>query len=53
MQRWEYKVERVDFLDNMSERELNELGQNGWELTVCYQTKTTLIYIFKRESKNG
>jgi hypothetical protein len=55
---WEYKVQYVPGVRNMSERAMNELGMQGWEL-VTYQainneggTIGAGNYFFKRARGN-
>ena len=49
MQRWEYKILTIDFDNNMEKttRELNQLGEQGWELVA----NSGLTYFFKRPKK--
>ncbi len=65
MSKWEYKTKKVfTEYNNLSERELNELGAKGWELVSihrikvdkinwCHSGKAAHVYFFKRLYKNG
>ena len=37
MQKWEYKIIRIDVYAN--EKEMNEFGKEGWELVALLPTK--------------
>ena len=47
MQRWEYKVEYLGSVF-ASERELNSLGEKGWELVNIYREDGTWYAVLKR-----
>jgi hypothetical protein len=48
--KWEYKqiVRNLDGEKLLSETELNELGEDGWELTGVAQQPPMTYYYFKR-----
>lgn len=52
MKKWEY---RITYPDKVTENELNEYGQDGWELVNSEMIPRTLmrysfaVWIFKRE----
>lgn len=48
MTKWEYKVAPVSYFRHQrTEKELNELGEQGWELVVI-QAGSDPVGIFKR-----
>lgn len=47
MQKWEYKVINLDYQNR--EAQLNELGQQGWELVAVENTATCFL---KRQISN-
>jgi len=59
VQEWEYdKRYKSSGRDEYSERQLNELGEQGWELCGCYpeysccsRTMVGINYIFKRKKQ--
>ena len=64
MTKWEYKVVEFDTYGVMGglvnteevEKQINELGKDGWELVAAYSTvgstsSRKVIYNFKRESQ--
>lgn len=57
MKRWEYKCIRVSHDNSVLEKELNELGSQGWELMGTTQIHSNFsshnptILIFKKEKE--
>jgi len=49
MKKWEYKSRHV--ITKMSDKELNELGAEGWELVAVdsRSASSDRAYVFKRE----
>lgn len=49
---WEYKIENT--VSYAEEKEFNDLGKDGWELTIAIQRKNhaDVTYIFKRKRPN-
>jgi hypothetical protein len=47
---WEYFIEQKDY-DDCTERELDELGVEGWELVTILVLGARLNYYFKRPLK--
>ena len=47
MQQWEYKVETLISI-TLSERDLNDFGEDGWELVGIYKDSGFSYAVFKR-----
>lgn len=47
---WEYKhlVRNLEKEEALSEQELNNLGEDGWELAAAFSAASTAHYYFKR-----
>lgn len=48
MQKWEYKIERVDGTKYYREDTLNYEGDEGWELVTIYREDGSYYAVFKR-----
>lgn len=50
---WQYKqvVRRLEKEEAPTEEELNELGEQGWELTGILMSKPVAYFYFKRPAK--
>ena len=51
MKKFEYLTKCYHFGETMQDDELDELGNQGWELVVIETSGTDTRFIFKREKK--
>jgi len=52
MQKWEYRIEELVLGIQFSDDELNDIGENGWELVGIYKEDDSFYAVFKRPKEN-
>lgn len=50
MQKWEYCTLR--FYNGVNEKELDEAGNEGWELVAVVDGNVSMVFVFKRPKNN-